>query len=207
MGKTTQYCLLKQYLEEQGYDVCSHHFPSYNTKQGSLVEQYLKGDFGGPKDLSPYVINSMYAIDRAITWSNELGPKYDSGSIILLDRYTTSSLIYQSSLYETEQEKVNFIDFVEDYEYNKMGLKRPDKVIFLTGDFELLSALRRKRVGYEGNSQDVYERDTELLRKIYDNSSFIADYLGFDKVKCDNNGSFRSIEDINEEIIQKVKRM
>ena len=34
IGKTTQFNLLKQYLEENGTEVVSHHYPSYNTIQG-----------------------------------------------------------------------------------------------------------------------------------------------------------------------------
>ena len=97
IGKTTQFKLLKKYLEDNGYNVCSHHFPTYDSKQGKLTEYYLNGDFGNPNDLSPYLVNSIYAVDRAITWNDKLKEAYYSGDIILLDRYTTSSLIYQSS--------------------------------------------------------------------------------------------------------------
>ena len=97
IGKTTQYNLLKEYLEKNGYSVCSHHFPTYDSKQGKLTEYYLNGDFGNPSDLSPYLVNSIYAVDRSITWNDKLKAAYDKGDIILLDRYTTSSLIYQAS--------------------------------------------------------------------------------------------------------------
>lgn len=105
IGKTTQYNLLKEYLEKNGYSVCSHHFPTYDSKQGKLTEYYLNGDFGNPSDLSPYLVNSIYAVDRSITWNDKLKAAYDKGDIILLDRYTTSSLIYQSSLMDDYYEK------------------------------------------------------------------------------------------------------
>ncbi len=203
IGKTTQYNLLKKYLEEKGYKVCSHHFPTYNSKQGKLVEHYLNGDFGNPKDLSAYLVNSLYAIDRAITWNETLKEEYENGSIILLDRYTTSSLIYQSSLLETTKEKEKFINYVEDYEYNKLGIKKPDKVIFLTGDFDTVTNLRNKRIDNEGIVNDVYERDNSLMKKIHDNSLFVSKYLNFDIVDCCYNNEFRSIEDIHKEIIKK----
>lgn len=207
VGKTTQYNLLKEYLENKGFNVYNHHFPTYNSKQGKLVEEYLNGDFGSPEELSPYLINSMYAVDRALTWKEELKEKYDNGDIILLDRYTTSSLIYQSCLYETEKEKAEFIDYVEEYEYEKLGLKRPDIVIFLTGDFDALSNLRKNRTDYEGNSNDVYERDINIMKKIYDNSSFVAKHMNFEIIKCDKDGKLRSIEDIHNEIISKIENM
>ncbi len=200
IGKTTQYKLLKKYLEDKGYNVCSHHFPTYDSKQGKLTEYYLNGDFGNPNDLSPYLVNSIYAVDRAITWKDKLKDAYENGGIILLDRYTTSSLIYQSSLFNNEEDKKAFINYVTDYEYNKLGIKKPDKVIFLTADFDLVSSMRSKRKSNDGVKNDVYERDNKLMKRIYDNAMFVSDYLGFDTVKCDLNGSLRSIEDIHNEI-------
>ena len=200
VGKTTQYNLLKNYLEEKGYNVYNHHFPSYNTKQGKLACEYLNGDFGLPKDLSPYLINSMYAVDRALTWKLELKEKYDRGNIILLDRYTTSSLIYQSCLFKTDKEKEEFINYVNEYEYEKLGLKKPDLVIFLTGDFNVFTELRKNRKDYEGNSNDIHENDINLMKKIYDNSSFVAKKLGFKIVNCTENGKLKTIEEIHSEI-------
>ena len=207
IGKTTQYNLLKEYLLEKGYNIFSHHFPTYKSKQGLLVEQYLNGDLGKPEDLSAYLINSIYAIDRAIAWNNELKAEYEKGSIILLDRYTTSSLIYQSCLLNSEEEKKKFIDFVEDYEYNKLGIKRPDKVIFLTADFDVVTNMRSKRLDNDGVKNDVYERDNELMKKIYDNSHFVSKYLKFDIVKCDIDGKLKSIEDIQNDIRKIVDDM
>ena len=200
IGKTTQYNLLKQYFEDKGYNVCSHHFPTYNSKQGFLAENYLKGEFGLPEELSPYLINTMYAVDRALTWKDELKKEYEKGNIILLDRYTTSSLIYQTSLMSDINEKKEFINYVSDYEYNKLGIKEPDKVIFLTADFDVVSNMRNKRTDNDGVKNDVYERDNGLMKKIYDNSSFVADYLKFDIVKCDNDANLRYIDDIQEDI-------
>ncbi len=200
IGKTTQYNLLKEYLEKKGCSVCSHHFPTYGSVGGELTEHYLNGDLGNPKDLSPYLVNSIYAVDRAIAWNDKIKDSYDKGDIILLDRYTTSSLIYQSALMNGEDEKKEFIDYVMDYEYNKLGIRKPDKVIFLTADFKLVSKMREKRKDNDGVSNDVYERDNSLMKKIYDNAMFVSNYLKFDVVKCDFDGSLRSIDDIQEEI-------
>lgn len=207
IGKTTQFKLLKKYLEDNGYNVCSHHFPTYDSKQGKLTEYYLNGDFGNPNDLSPYLVNSIYAVDRAITWNDKLKEAYYSGDIILLDRYTTSSLIYQSSLLNNDDEKKAFIDYVTDYEYNKLKIKKPDKVIFLTADFDLVSSMRNNRENNDGVKNDIYERDNKLMKRIYDNSHFVAKYLDFDFVYCDYNGKFKSIDDIQKDIRKILKKM
>ena len=105
VGKSTQYRMLIDRLKEEKENmIITHHFPSYGTYQGRPVEEYLKGNYGKISELSPYFVNSLYAQDRAITWVNGLKHEYDNGSIIILDRYTTSSLIYQSSVIEDKKE-------------------------------------------------------------------------------------------------------
>lgn len=92
--------------QSEGRQTANHHFPSYGTYQGDPVYKYLKGEYGQPNELSPYFINSLYANDRGITWYTYLKQLYEQGKVILLDRYTTSSLIYQSALIEDIHEGV-----------------------------------------------------------------------------------------------------
>ena len=67
--------------------------------------------------------------------------------------------------------------------------------------------MRNKRKSNDGVKKDVYERDIKLMKKVYDNSMFVAGYLDFDVVKCDLNGSLRSIEDIQNEIKNIIDNM
>lgn len=200
IGKSTQYSLLEKALCNRGEKIVKHHFPSYNTYQGKPVEKYLAGDFGSPKDLSPYFINDLYAMDRAITWFEELKSEYDEGKTILLDRYTTSSLIYQAALIEDIEERKAFVDYVCDFEYDKLGIKNPDTVIFLYAPFDLVTEMRNARKQNEGLENDIHERDLSFMKKVYDNAMFLADYLGWTKIKCNEGNKMKSIEEIHEEI-------
>lgn len=205
IGKTTQYELLKKRLVNDGNSVISHHFPSYGEYQGVSVEHYLKGEYGSPDSLSPYFINNLYAIDRAITWHTKLKNEYKD-NIILLDRYTTSSLIYQSALIENIEERKKFINYVIDFEYKKLGIKSPDLVIFLDAPFDLVSDMRKKRKQNDGIKDDIYEKDISLMKKIYENAIFVAEYLNFSKVSCNNGNEMRSINDIHDDIYRLVKK-
>lgn len=205
IGKTTQYELLKKRLVNDGNSVISHHFPSYGEYQGVSVEHYLKGEYGSPDSLSPYFINNLYAIDRAITWHTKLKNEYKD-NIILLDRYTTSSLIYQSALIENIEERKKFINYVIDFEYKKLGIKEPDLVIFLDAPFDLVSDMRKKRKQNDGIKDDIYEKDISLMKKIYENAIFVAEYLNFSKVSCNNDNEMRSINDIHDDIYRLVKK-
>ncbi|MBQ8192507.1 MAG: deoxynucleoside kinase [Bacilli bacterium] len=206
VGKSTQYKLLiDRLMKETNNNIITHHFPSYGTYQGRPVEEYLKGNYGKISELSPYFVNSLYAQDRAITWISGLKQEYDKGSIIVLDRYTTSSLIYQSSVIEDEDERNTFIDYVHDYEYNKLGLPIPDLVIFLYADFEVAKALKEKRKNTTRCAEDIHEKDLEYLRKVSDTSVAIANKYNWHFIEC-TDGMMRSIEDIHEDIYDAVKK-
>jgi len=205
IGKSTQYDLLREHLQQDGHEVVSHHFPSYNTPQGKPVEKYLAGDFGKPSELSPYFVNTLYAMDRAITWKEILEKEYQAGKIILLDRYTTSSLIYQSSVIEDLEERKKFIDYVCDYEYSKLGIQKPDKVIFLHAPFDLVTEMRNARKSNEGLENDIHERDIEFMKRVYENAMFMSEYLGWDRIDCTNGDSMDTIENIHQKVYKKVK--
>lgn len=205
IGKSTQFSLLKSYFEQShpDVDVVTHHFPSYNTPQGKCVEMYLSGQFGDPSKLSPYFINGLYAMDRAVTWNTELKQTYDNDGIILLDRYTTSSLIYQSAFIKNEYDKKAFIDYIIDFEYNKLGIKEPTDVIFLTAPYDVVSQMRKKR----NQSTDIHEKDESLQRLFYENALFIANYLNWTIIDCaTKEGNMKSIEDIHNEIVENVQK-
>ena len=205
IGKSTQYTLLKERLIKDGNNVVSHHFPSYGEYQGVPVEKYLKGEFGNIEDLSPYFINNLYAVDRAITWHSYLKKEYQN-SIILLDRYTTSSLIYQSTLIDDIEKRKEFIDYVISFEYEKLGIKEPDLVIFLEAPYDLVKKLRNERKVNDGIQNDIHEKNDEFMRKVYENALFVAEYLKFSKIKCNDGDHMRSIEDIHNDIYKLIKK-
>lgn len=210
IGKSTQLQLLQDHLKADGIKIATHHFPTYYSYQCKSVEKYLAGEYGEISDLSPYFINSLYAHDRAITWLTKLKPLYEKGRTILLDRYTTSSIIYQTAPIEDPDEKRDFINYVIDYEYHKLGIHEPDAVIFLEAPFELITKMREQRSENEGNiTNDIYERNLEILQKAYQNAIFAADHLGWTKIKCatPDGSKMRTPQDIHEEIYQKLQKL
>ena len=206
IGKSTQIGLLRERLEKEGHIIVNHHFPSYGTYHGAPVEHYLDGKLGEINDLSPYFINSLYAVDRACAWNSKLKPVYDDGCVLLFDRYTTSSLMYQSAKIKDIDEKIAFLDYVSDFEYNKLGIQEPDVVIFLTAPFDMITEMRNGRVNNEGIQNDLHERDPKYLREVYDNAMFVANHLSWDIIECNDGNKLRSREDIHEEIYRLVRK-
>lgn len=205
IGKSTQFAMLREKLEEMGERVVSHHFPSYGTPHGASVEAYLRGEFGKPETLSPYFVNSLYAVDRAVTYHSELKARSEAGDIILLDRYTTSSLIYQSAFISDAAEKNAFIDYVTDLEYVKLGIPAPDTVIFLDADYDAAKALRAARKENDGVERDIHETDDSFMRLVYDSAQHVCDRLGWTRIRCtDEFGNMRSREEIHADIMQSI---
>ena len=161
---------------------------------------------GNPANLSPYMINSLYAVDRAIVWNKHLREQWERGNVILLDRYTTSSLIYQSALITDIGEKKAFIDYVCEFEYEKLGIGKPDDVIFLHAPFDLVTEMRNARKVNDGVANDIHERDLEFMKRVYESAMFVADYLGWSAVRCDKNDKMKSIEEIHEDVYKLVKQ-
>lgn len=206
MGKSTQLALLKDRLSKEGQIIYSHHFPSYGTYHGKPVEEYLSGNFGSTDNLSPYFVHSLYAQDRAIAWLTELKKEYDAGKILLMDRYTTSSLLYQAATIKDINKRKEFLDFACDYEYNKLGVKEPDKIIFLYSSFDLITKLRNRRQNNDGISGDIHETNLDFMKRVYDNAMFVADYLNWDMINCEKDEEIRTIEDIHEDVYKLIKK-
>ena len=106
-------------------------------------------------------------------------------------------------------ERKKFMACVEDYEYNKIGIGKPDSVIFLTAPFDLVTKLREERNKNGNNafkgSEDIHEKDINHMRKVYENALLAAKYLNWDIIECNNGEKFKSKEEIHEEIINKLK--
>ena len=203
IGKSTQVKELYKKLEQDGREVIYHHFPSYGESGACLVEMYLNGKLGNRENINPYAVSTFFAMDRFCVYKNKLERELNNNKIVLLDRYTTSNLIYQGALFERE-EKEDFLDYVSDFEYNKLGLKRPDLVIFLKLDKDDVNTLRENR---DNESKDVNEKDLNFLDKVYDNSLYVANKYNFKIIECSKDGKLRSIDNINKEIYSIVEEV
>ena len=203
VGKSTQIELLRKRLLKEGYKVLCHHFPTYDLHQGRGVEEFLKGTYGDIKDLSFYFINNLYAYDRMITWQTILKKAYSEGYIILLDRYTTSSLIYQTASLKGGKEKEALIEEMATFEYDKLGTKRPDRVIFLNVPYSLNVKMRKKR--NVDKEEDIIEQNEKYLHEVYDSALYTAKYLNWTFVMCAKDDKLRTVEEIHEDIYENIK--
>ena len=207
-GKHTQQQLLAKTLKEQGYNVFEQSFPHYESDSSAPVKMYLGGEFGASANcLDAYQASTLYAVDRMCTYKKTIEPHYENGEIILFDRYVQSNFIHQCSKIEDEDEKQEFISWEEDFEYNLLGLPRPNIVFFIEMPVEKSLELARGRADYKtGGKKDIHEEDPTHLQKSYDNGLNLAKKLGWTIIHCvDDSGNLKTIEDIHSEIMTHVK--
>ena len=208
-GKETQTKKLYERLLSEGKNVRKISFPNYDSPACEPVKMYLAGKFGdNASKVNPYPISTMYAIDRYASYKMDWGNFLQNGGIIITDRYTTSNMVHQASKIEDKEEKEKYLQWLEDLEYNKMELPKPDMVIFLNMPTDMAAKLMAERKNkITGEIQkDIHEKNKEYLKKSYDNACEIAKKYNWQEIKCVNK-ELKSIEDIGEEIYNLVSSL
>lgn len=207
-GKATQTKALKERLTREGYDVRTVSFPNYDSPAAMPVKMYLAGDFGKqPSDVNPFVASTLYAVDRFASYRMDWEAFYQGGGIILADRYTTSNMIHQMVKYEDSIERRQFLTWLEDLEFKKFGLPRPDCVCLLDMPLQASEALMKDRVHKTGGATgDIHEHDHEYLRRVHGAYDELVETYDWQRVSCvDNCGNLRSIEAIHEDVYHAIK--
>lgn len=171
---------------------------------------YLNGDFGKkPSDVNAYATSTLFAADRFATYRTDWGKDYEDGTIIIADRYVSSNLIHQASKIESAEEKLKFLDWLDDLEYNIYSLPRPDATIFLDMPPEYGARLMKDRANKSdgGSEKDIHESDFAYLETSYKNAVFVAERFGWTRIECVENSRIRSVSDIQNDIYNAVKKI
>ena len=96
-GKSTQFRALCDRAARSGHSFQKLVFPQYSEPSSALIRMYLGGEFGShPGDVNPYAASSFYAVDRYASFKKVWGTFYQSGGLVLTDRYTTSNAVHQA---------------------------------------------------------------------------------------------------------------
>lgn len=206
-GKSAQYRRLTARFEREGLDYYSIVFPRYDQESSALIRMYLNGDFGSrPDDVNAYASSIFYAVDRYASYMTDWKAYYQSGGVVLSDRYTTSNAVHQGAKLPPE-EQPRFFDWLYDLEYVKLGLPRPDLVIFLDVDLATSEARMHRRQLKTGKSGDIHERDTEYLQLCLDTGHRAAAHYGWRVVDFMKDGKEREVDEKHEEIYQIVREL
>lgn len=203
-GKSTQLELLYKNLCDNGIDCKSVSFPDYDSDSSALVKMYLNGEFGKkPDDVNAYAASVFYTVDRYASYKTGWGKFYDNGGTIVSGRYTTSNAVHQASKLP-EDKWEDFLNWLYDFEYSKIGIPKPDKVIFLDMPVEVSQKLLSTRYSGDEAKKDIHESDTEYLDKCRKAAVFTAKFSGWTIISCAENGNPRTIEDIAADVLKEA---
>ena len=205
-GKSTQTALVEKYLSDNNINFRKIKLPDYDSKSSTLVKMYLGGEFGkNADDVNAYAAGSFYAVDRYASYKLDWSKDYNNDVLILADRYATSNSIYQMEKPD-KSEWDNYLEWSADFEYNKLGIPKPDLVIFLDMPVDISQKLMTGRYNGDENKKDVHESDVTFLESCRKSALYSAEKQGWVVIPCSDGEKPYSIENIHNKIIDVISK-
>lgn len=205
-GKSTQTALLEKYFQNENINYKKIKLPDYESKSSTLVKMYLGGEFGrNADDVNAYAAGAFYAVDRFASYKLDWGKDYEAGTLILADRYATSNSIYQMEKID-EAKWDEYLDWSADFEYNKIGIPKPDLVIFLDMPVEVSQKLMTSRYNGDEGKKDVHEANVEFLNNCRKSALYTAKKQGWAVIPCSDGENPLPIDEIHNTILDFIKK-
>lgn len=203
-GKSTQIKLLEDFLNDRLFKNVFLHYPMMNKGvYGTLIAEYLRGEFGSIESVHPKLVALLFSndrfehIDKIINWINE-------GYYVLCDRYTYSNIAYQCAKIDDSQ-KESLRDWIYNFEFKE--IPKPDKSFFLNVPFNIIKErLGEERIGedrsYLNGKKDIHEDSLSLQSKVLDEYLKMNDLI---KIDCsDDEGYILNPFVINNKILEEL---
>jgi len=128
--ESDQFSLLCDQLTVEGYDVAAFSFPRLGQPSGHFVEEYLSGNYGSIEAVGPYTGALFYALDRYQA-AADIRHALTEGKVVLVQGFSGSSMAHQGSLFKHPEERRGFFIWLDNMEFQMLGIPRPDKNIVL----------------------------------------------------------------------------
>lgn len=187
-GKTTQVALLRDALERAEISLRQIKLPDYDDPSSALVQMYLNGAFGSePGDVNAYAASAFYAVDRFASFKRHWKADYEAGKLILADRYTTSNVLYQMVKLPRAQWD-EYLAWLWDFEYGKMGIPAPDLVLYLDMPVEVSQRLLSHRYAGDEQKKDMHEGNIGYLQACREAALYACERLHFCRIDCARAG-------------------
>ena len=204
-GKATQSRLLCEHLRRENIPYKNITFPRYGKPSAAMVQEYLDGNLGRrPGDVNAYAASLMFSMDRYASYKQDWGAFYEAGGLVIADRYTTSNAVHQASKLPPEERTV-FLNWLFELEYGKLGLPKPDLVLYL--DVDLPTSLKRMqhRQEKQNTKADIHEQDVSYLENCLRIGRLAAAHYGWTIVPFMKDGAERALEEKHEEIFSIIR--
>ena len=117
----------------------------------------------------------------------------------MLDRYTTANMYHQATKLPKDQWNA-YLGWLEDLEYDKMGLPRPDLVLYLDMQPQTSRKLLEKRYHGDESKKDLHEANFQYLLSCREAALYAAKRCGWKVLSCCDGEQPLPIEQIAEMI-------
>lgn len=207
-GKGTQFNLLVDKLTKDGYDVATFDFPQYEQPSSFFVKEYLNGNYGSAEDVGPYTGSLFYALDRYQA-APAIREALDAGKVVLANRFTGSNMGHQGTKFANHEERRGYFIWLDNLEFQMLGIPRPDKSFVLRVPAETAQQLVDQKADrlYTEKKRDLHEADLSHLERaveVYDDlcNLFPKD---FQRIDCVRSGKLLSIDTIQDMLWKTVE--
>lgn len=216
-GKETQSKLLAKRLTSMGMETKIIGFPIYNSPTGKIIgscylgkeemcRDYLGGVNGwfdeGASNVDGLVASLYYAADRKYN-INIINEMLDNGINVILDRYIYSNMAHQACKEKDMYKRIKIIRKLESLEFDILELPKPDMTFLLYVPVDVAQELKKTRL----EKTDQHEADVNYLRRAEDTYLMLSEMYKFNLIECTTNNNIRSIESINDEVLEGVLKI
>ena len=205
-GKSTQLKLLVNKLESEGKEVVNMHFPKHDISFGKVVDAYLRGEYGDKNLIPPEFVAMLYMSDFYES-KNEMNKLLEEGKTIVLSRFFTSTLTYQTALTKDEDKDSirNWISTVCS------RLPQPDLVLVLYVPAliaqNFLDNANRAENYKQGLKKDQHESDFEFQKNYMKEFDKAFDKFGWTKIDCVKDNTLKSIDEVHSLVWTQVEKI
>lgn len=208
-GKETQTKKIIERLNDDNIKSVYFGFPNYESPTGKIIGgSYLGKPAIGPcifpegaTNVPAKVASLYFAADRLYN-IDKINSYLKQDINVFLDRYVVSNMAHQGGQITDKTERKRMYKWLEDLEYGLLNLPKPDITIFLHMPYEFSLVLKSAR----SEALDELEKSKEHLIAAERAYLELVELYGFDKIECVRDGEIRTIQDINDELILKLKR-
>lgn len=207
-GKGTQFKLLAERLQNDGYEVATFDFPRYDQDSSYFVRQYLNGKYGTADQVGPYTGSLFYALDRYEA-APAIREALEQGKIVLANRFTGSNMAHQGTKFANAEQRRGYFIWLDNLEFQMLGIPRPDMNVVLRVPADVAQSLvdKKETRSYTDKKRDIHEADLNHLERaveVYDDlcNLFPKD---FTRIDCVRSGKLLSIDDVQSLLWEKLR--
>lgn len=201
-GKATQTKLLVERLRAEGGVVETLDFPQYQTNFfGAHLREWLDGRHGDFVAVPPTLASLLYAADRFES-KGQLEAWLAAGATVVLDRYMSANMLHQGGKIIDEQERAEFLAWLDQMEFGVFKIPRPDLVLYL----DVPHTTRQTLLTHATNRHaiDVVEQHDDYQRAADACALHLITSYGWHRIDCVADGAIRPVESIHTEIYDVV---